>query len=67
MDFPNLENTYALNRSHTTDCVLKITYGDGKTKEIKDYGMLGTYGLMKVYEIIFDLRFNQEWKVDSKP
>ncbi len=61
MDFPNMEHQYSLNRLHTRDCSLKITYDNGKVKEIKDYGMVGTYGLRKIYELLFDLRFNQNW------
>lgn len=62
MDFPNMEDRYSLRRMHTNDCVLKITYSNGKIKEINDYGMFGTYGLNRLYELLFDLRFNQEWK-----
>ena len=62
MDFPNMENRYAMNSMHTGDCKLKITYDNEKVKTIEDYGMFGTYALNKIYEILFDLRFNQEWQ-----
>lgn len=61
IDFPNLKNRYTLRRMHTYNCTLKITYGNGQIKTIEDYGMFGSYGLKKVYDILFDLRFNQEW------
>jgi hypothetical protein len=43
-------------------CTLKITYDNGKTKTITDYGKIGTYGLNRVYSILFSLRQNQKWK-----
>ena len=62
MDFPNMNNRYLQRRQHMGYCILKITYGNGKTITIEDFGMFGTYGLKVVYEILFDLRFNQKWK-----
>ncbi|MBU2929623.1 hypothetical protein [Winogradskyella psychrotolerans] len=65
IDFPNMEHQYSINRLHTRNCSLKITYNNGKVKEIKDYGMVGTYGLRKIYELLFDFRFNQNWKENT--
>ena len=65
MDFPRMNNQYSLNILHSNDCYLKITYDNGKVKEINDYGMVGTYGLRRVYELLFDLRFNQNWKENT--
>lgn len=62
IDFPNMENSYSDGRMHSRNCTLKITYDSGKIKNIKDYGMSGTYGLRKAYDILFDLRFNQDWE-----
>lgn len=62
MNFPEMKSEYVMRSLHHRDCSLKITYNNGKTKSIEDLGMFGTYGLNKVYEILFDLRFNQEWR-----
>ena len=43
-------------------CGLKITYDNGKTKIIHDYGLIGTFGLDRTYEMLFNLRKNQTWK-----
>lgn len=65
MNFPKMNDQYSLNQFHSNDCYLKITYDNGKVKEIYDYGMVGTYGLRRVYELLFDLRFNQNWKENT--
>lgn len=62
LDFKNLNENYTIMATDNPGCYLKITYGNGKIKQIDDYGMQGTYGLIKVYELLSDLRFNQEWK-----
>ncbi len=62
IDFPNLENNYSVNWTDDQTSTLKITYNNGKVKEISDYGMIGTYGLDRIYSLLFDLRFNQNWK-----
>ena len=61
-DFPNLKNDYSLVSFHHPRGTLKITYDNGKVKTINDYGLVGTYGLKRVYNMIFNLRFNQNWK-----
>lgn len=62
IDFPNLKNEYAVTWTDDQSCTLKITYDNGAVKTIHDYGMIGTYGLDRVYEMFYDLRFNQDWK-----
>ncbi|HYD91431.1 MAG TPA: DUF6438 domain-containing protein [Flavobacterium sp.] len=62
LDFKNLKESYTIMATDNPGCFLRITYGDGKVKQIGDYGMQGTFGLMKLYELLSDLRFNQEWK-----
>lgn len=60
-DFENLKDSY--NVWHTCDTTgdLKITYDDGKTKIIGDYGMAGTYGLKLLYNKLLEFRFNEKW------
>ncbi|WP_299254459.1 DUF6438 domain-containing protein [uncultured Lacinutrix sp.] len=61
LDFPNLNDEYPSETLHTPFCSLKITYNNGKVKTINDSGMIGSYGLKRMYELLSDLRFNQEW------
>lgn len=62
IDFTNLLDNYAVRVTDLPGCRLKITYDNGKTKEIHDYGLQGTYGLKRVYSLLSELRFNQVWK-----
>lgn len=62
VDFVNLKNSYSVNWTDDQSSTLKITYDNGKTKTIGDYGLIGTYGLKRVYEMLFDIRKNQKWK-----
>lgn len=61
IDFENLKDNYTVNSEDESRCTLKITYDNGKTKLIKDYGLIGTFGLSRVYQVLHDLRKNQQW------
>ncbi|UAY50931.1 DUF6438 domain-containing protein [Ferruginibacter albus] len=62
MDFPNLKDNYAVSWTDDQTCTLTIIYNNGQVKTIRDYGLIGTYNLNRLYQILFDLRFNQDWK-----
>lgn len=62
IDFENLKDDYAVTWTDDQTSVLKIIYDNGKVKTIKDYGLSGTYGLKLLYQKLFDLRFNQDWR-----
>ena len=62
IDFPNLKDNYAVGWTDDQTCTLTIRYNNGQVKTIRDYGLIGTYGLVKLYQMLFDLRFNQNWK-----
>ena len=61
INFDNLSDSYEVSWSDAQSCEMKITYDNGKTKKIKDYGMLGTFGLERVYQLLYALRENQQW------
>lgn len=61
IDFPNLKDNYAVGWTDDQTCTLTITYNNGQVKKIRDYGLIGTYGLDRLYQLLFDLRFNQNW------
>ncbi|MEY8760998.1 DUF6438 domain-containing protein [Chryseobacterium tongliaoense] len=62
IDFPNLENDYVVSWTDNQSSSLIITYNNGQIKKIEDYDLVGTYGLKTLYKMLFDLRFNQDWK-----
>ena len=62
IDFLSLEEDYAVDWTDEQSCTLKIVYDNNKIKVIRDYGLMGTFGLKKLYQQLFDLRFNQDWK-----
>ena len=62
IDFANLENEYQVAHTDDQTGILKITYDNGKVKNIYDYGMAGTLGLSRLYKIFLKLRVNQKWK-----
>ena len=62
IDFPVLDNKYAVGWTDDQSCTLTITYNNGKVKQIEDYGLTGTFGLTRLYHLLFELRFNQNWK-----
>ncbi|GEN77393.1 DUF6438 domain-containing protein [Chryseobacterium hagamense] len=62
LNFTELKEHYAVNWTDSQTADLIITYDNGKIKKIKDYGLSGTYGLKRLYNLLFDMRFNQDWK-----
>lgn len=60
-DFPGLEDNYRVPWTDAQTCILRITYGNGQVKQIKDYGKIGTYALDRIYKLLFDLRETQDW------
>ena len=62
IDFPNLEDNYSVDWTDDQSCTLIITYNNGRKKFINDYGLIGTFGLDRLYQLFFELRFNQNWK-----
>lgn len=61
MNFANFQNKNMLYEEDSGSSILKITYDNGKEKIIEDYGILGSYSLRKLYELLFELRMNQKW------
>lgn len=62
IDFPNLKDKYNNGQKDTQACFLMISYENSKFKRISDYGLSGTPELKKFYKLMFELRFNQDWK-----
>lgn len=62
LDFQHLKKRYTVPWTDDQSCQLKITYNGGKIKTIRDYGLIGTNGLNRLYILLFDLRKNQKWQ-----
>lgn len=61
-DFPNLKDRYEIKATDHATGVLTIYYNEDKVKNINDYGLQGTYGLQRVYQIINSMRGSLVWK-----
>ena len=61
LDLPKLRDHYAVPQTDNPTCTLTITYGNGQVKTIEDYGEKGTFGLQRVYRLLFALRESQAW------
>lgn len=58
----NLEGNYSVNATDMQTSKLTVYYANGSTKEINDYGLQGTLGLVRLYDLFFALRLIQKWK-----
>lgn len=61
INFENLADSYEANYSDAATTYLKITYDNLKVKNIRDNGGMGTRGLRKLYDLLNDLKGNQQW------
>lgn len=61
-DFPTLQNDYAVPWTCDATGSIKITYSNGKTKIINDYGKQGTFGLKLLHQRFGNLWTNQKWE-----
>lgn len=62
LSLPRLDSSYAVRWTDDQSCTLTVTYDDGSTAKISDYGLSGTYGLRHLYRLLFALRENQKWR-----
>ncbi|MBS1512154.1 MAG: hypothetical protein JST86_15000 [Bacteroidetes bacterium] len=62
INFPGLNDYYPGYNEHSSTRTTIITYDNGKIKTIEDDGSAENYGLRRLYNLFFDLRFNQDWK-----
>jgi len=65
LDFENLKDKYSVGSTDDATIDIKIIYDNGREKRIHDYGLMGTHGLDRLYHMIKELRFNQDWKNDT--
>jgi hypothetical protein len=63
-DFPNLNDSYAVTSTDNSTGILKITFDGGKIKTIRDYGLIGTYSLNRIYQMMDSLKGSIVWKAE---
>ena len=56
IDLPRLKEDYLVDYTDAPTAYLTVLYANGQTKNITDYGLQGTYGLMTVYSFLYSLR-----------
>jgi len=61
-NFPNLKDSFRILCYDFPTTTLTITYNNGRTKTISDYGASGNFTL----EAIYDLTYNPTWIEDKK-
>lgn len=67
IDFKNLREDYSIYNTGPPSMALRITYDNGKVKEIFNNAGAGTYGLEAIYSLMMELRFSQDWKPAKEP
>ena len=66
IDFATLKDSFHIDAFDASTGTLRITYDDGQTKMITDYGTCGTYGLAELHELLYGLTKTQHW-VNADP
>jgi hypothetical protein len=66
IDFVRLKDSFSIDAYDATTGTLRITYDNGLTKMITDYGTCGTYGLAELHELLYGLTKTQHW-VNADP
>lgn len=61
LNLPSLNDDYSVNWTDDQAVTLTVTFGNGQTKTIQDYGAIGTFGLKNLYSQLFALRLTQQW------
>jgi hypothetical protein len=58
-NFGNLKNSYGVNCTDQTTTTLTITFDGGETKKIEDYGSSGNFTLTEIYNIAYNIDWNE--------
>jgi hypothetical protein len=62
IDFDKSYKDYRVPWTDAAGCSLEIKFTGEPRVKISDYGMAGTYGLMRLYKLLTELRSSQDWK-----
>ncbi|MBI3220881.1 MAG: hypothetical protein HYZ44_15305 [Bacteroidetes bacterium] len=58
----SLKDQYNVSWTDDQTATLEIKFNNGQVKKIIDYGKIGSFGLLHLYEQLFALRLTQKWK-----
>ena len=58
----DLKNNYDVPWTDDQTVILKIKFADGSIKEIRDYGLQGTFGLSSIYTKLIKIGTETDWK-----
>lgn len=61
INIDNLKTNYKIGRTDNPSIDIEIKY-NGLTKKIHDYGLEGTFGLKRLYSILYKLKATQDWE-----
>ena len=62
MNIHSLQDQYETMGLHQPGGTLTINFADGSSKKISDNGLRGTYSLSRVYDLMYEIAENQDWK-----
>ena len=62
LSIKKLANYYVVDWTDDQTAYLKVKFKDGTVKEIRDYGLIGTWGLNRLYKMFAQIKDTQTWK-----
>jgi hypothetical protein len=62
IEIRKLKDDYQVNYTDAPTVNLTIYFEDGSFKKIKDYGMMGSFGLSALYSKLTEIAIKTEWK-----
>ncbi|HEX8021668.1 hypothetical protein [Mucilaginibacter sp.] len=66
IDIKKKKISYSVLWTDDAEANLIIKFTDGTKKEIRDYGMIGSFGLTRLYLTLLDLKESLNWKLARK-
>ena len=67
LDIKSLEPYYEVGWTDAGTVWLTAEYGNGHTLSIKDYGWRANWTLMRLYDLVYELRASQRWYSTEHP
>jgi len=62
LDIEHLQPEYSTNFNHVPSATLRMVFRNGRKIEVYDEGEMGTFGLMRLYALLGQLRKSQSWQ-----
>jgi len=61
INIDSLKNNYQIGWTDNPSIDIQILY-NGLTKKVHDYGLEGTFGLKRLYEVLYKIKATQDWE-----